>query len=40
MGGEGGGGVEGGNSLRKTVQRTSTVKTWRPEQSIVSHEGQ
>ena len=30
--------VKGGNSLSKTVQRSSSVKTWTPEQSIVSRE--
>ena len=34
------GGVGGGNRLSKTVQRSSTVKTWTPEQSIVSREAQ
>ena len=32
--------MEGGNSLRKIVQRSSTVKTRKPEQSIVSREAQ
>ena len=35
-----GGGVGGGNSLRKSVQSSSTVKTRSPEQSIVGHETQ
>ena len=33
-----GGGVEGGISLSKTIQRSFTVKTRTPEQSIVSQE--
>ena len=41
MGGRGrGGGVGGGNSLWKSVQSSSTVKTRSPEQSIVGHETQ